>query len=213
MTTFLYGLILSRNAIRLDSSVTGVAHSPVRTLDCGDLTALVSTVADAPERASLQDVQAHDAVLRHVVDSGVTAAAAKFGQRFRDDAACVADVRGRSERLAEVLERNDGCVEMRLLMHQGKPVAPPSAAAKPGTAYLEQLRASRNRGETLGVRGQLGPIVRGEAIDELPGNGLAIAHLVHRRDVTAYRDLVARTPQLSGARVVGPIALFAFANE
>jgi hypothetical protein len=90
--------------------------------------------------------------------------------------------------------------------------APDAGAQTPGRAYLEGLRAS-NRVAGLALRGALGPVVRDERVEELPrASGVAFAHLIMRGDEAEYREAVASQPALAHAKVVGPLALYSFAE-
>ena len=216
MGTYLYGLVLARNARRVPATA-GIEGAPVRVIDCDILGAIVSTVHVAPPRASLDDVRLHDAVLRAAVNAGATVAAVRFKQSFVDDDEACRHVAERGERIARLLEDYDGCVEMRLLLpvsHDApvEPVVPPEQG--PGRAYLEMLRAeSRGRKVNLALADALGAVIRAERVEELPkSRGVVFAHLVARNALTAYRDAVAALPSLSGAKLVGPLALYSFAE-
>jgi hypothetical protein len=215
--TYLYGLVLARNARRVPATA-GIEGAPVRVIDCDILGAIVSTVNVAPPRASLDDVRLHDAVLRAAVDAGSTIAAVRFKQSFADDDEVCRHVAERGERIARLLEDYDGYVEMRLLLpesHDAKvePAEPPPEQG-PGRAYLEMLRAeSRGRKVNMALADALGPAIRAERVEELPkSRGVVFAHLVARDAVPAYRDAVAALPSLSGAKLVGPLPLYSFAE-
>jgi len=172
----------------------------------------------APGSATLEDVRAHDAVLQSVVDAGATAVAVRFGQSFDNDAHTCAHVDERGERALAVLREYEGCIEMRLLLAEEVQAAEPTAmsqseAVGPGRAYLEHARAERDRIEGLALRGALGPVVRAERVQVLPrGRGVAFAHLVRREDIDSYHEAVAALPALADAVVVGPLALYSFAE-
>lgn len=219
MATYLYGLVLARNAALVPADIAGLQGAPVRVLTCNALGALVSTLDRPPGRATLDDVRAHDAVLQRAVDAGSTAAAVRFGQSFAGDDETCRHVVERGERLVSVLGDFDGCVEIRLLLaHAGEPAdakPPPEAQAGsgPGRAYLEQLRDSREHLQRLALRSALGPVVRAERVEELPrSRGVVFSHLVHRNELPAYREAVAAIPALAEARMVGPLALYSFAE-
>jgi hypothetical protein len=232
VATYLYGLVLGRNAPRVPAGIVGIDASDVRVVDALDaqLGALVSTLEQLPARATLDAVRAHDGVLQAVVDGGSTVAAVRFGQSFASDEEARRHVTERSERTARVLETYDGCVEMRLLLartpEHGTPAAsePPASdkgEAGAGRAYLEQLRATfagfeandSDVAQRLSLRAALGPVVRAERVEGLPkSGGVAFSHLIQRENEGAYRDSVAALPSLAEAVVVGPLALYTFAE-
>ena len=209
MATYLYGLVLARNAPRVPPGTPGVRAARVRLLPCGPLSALVSTLPQSPDSVSLDDVRAHDAVLQAAVDAGVTVAAVRFRQIFADDDDACRHIKERSDHVSRVLEENDGAVEMRLLLPASVNSVSSVASSPPenvgrGRAYLEALR----RQPPPPLR-RLIPQVRGEASSSLR-NGIAIAHLVQRTDLEEYRARVATIPDLRDARIVGPLALYSF---
>ena len=234
MASYLYGLLLSRNAGRLPGDVRGLDRARLRSVPCDALTALVSDLGRAPDRRSLEDVRAHDSALRDAVRAGITVAASRFGQTFVDDAALCADVAARGAPTAALLDACDGCIEMRLLLtadDDGQPpgdsvaadtagaVTAPAAAAAPagmpatgpGTAYLQRMRQAVPVTPRLSLRAALGPMVRDERVEALPGGkGVVVAHLVARTDERAWRDAIG----LLAARgtVVGPLPLYSFGD-
>lgn len=221
MATYLYGLILARNAHLVPAHITGIDGTPVRVVACDGLDALVSTLSRAPERSNLDDIRAHDRALQSVVHHGSTAAATRFGQSFSTDNDVRQDVARRSGRVAKLLDEFDGCVEMRLLVaitpapSPQHSAIPAERAAGPGRAYLESLRDATpgDRVKGMGLRSALGPMVRAERVEELPhARGAVFAHLVRRGDEPAYREAVASQPALAAAMVVGPLALYSFAE-
>lgn len=220
MATYLYGLILARNAPLVRPGVAGIGGGAMRVAPCGKLDALVSTMDAGPDRGSLDQVRAHDSALQAVVRQGVTVAATRFGQSFTDDDALCRFVRERGDRIVRVLEESDGCVEMRVLAPGLAPARPAdpmddASEAGPGRAYLERLRAAANpaRPPDLFLRPALGPVVRAERVEALPdAHGVAFAHLVERGREAEYRGAVASLAALQGARIVGPLPLYSFAE-
>jgi hypothetical protein len=93
-------------------------------------------------------------------------------------------------------------------------VVPAPTASTPGRAYLEQLRSRESRLVSHALQAALGSVVRAEVIHAPEPNTelLAVSHLVRAEDVEAYRAAVARQPELSDARVVGPLPLYSFAG-
>lgn len=218
MPTYLYGLVLDRNSHLIPAHIAGIGGGLVRVVPCGRLGALASTLDRAPARASLDDVRAHDHALQSIVHHGSTAAAVRFGQSFARDDDVRRHVAEHAERAGRLLEEYDGCVEMRLLLPVKLEDPPPSPVLDevgPGRAYLERVRGTRasERVAGLGLKGALGPIVRAERVEELPqGRGVVFSHLIRRGDEPDYRGGVATLPALSQARIVGPLALYSFAE-
>ena len=222
MTIYLYGLILGRSAHLVPTHIRGVGATVLRVVACeeGGLGALVSTLDRAPERASLDDVRAHDQALQAVVHHGSTAAAVRFGQTFATDDDVRRHVAERGERIARLLDQYEGCVEMRLLMALPPEKDPPVASAiddamGPGRAYLERLKTTgaSERLKGIGLHDALGPVVRAERVEELPAaRGVAFSHLIQRNDEPAYREAVMALPALATAQVVGPLAFYSFAE-
>ena len=217
MPTLLYGLTLPGDPV--PAAIAGLDGTSCRTVACGDLAAIVSTVTGKPE-PTLDAVRAHDAVLRQCVAAGATVAAVRFGQLFDDDAACADEVRQRSSRVAALLRENEGCVEMRVLLpvtHEAAAVSGPPRDSAPGRAYLESLRARGDVAPNLALRPMLGPVVRAERVEGFASRresvrGIAFAHLVERARLGEYRDAVRAVPSLSEAKIVGPLPLYSFAE-
>ncbi len=211
MRTYLYGLILSRNAHLVPAHITGIRGAALTVMSCGDIAALVSAV-DASNYKDLDALRSHDHAVQAVVHHGATTSAVRFGQTFRDDDELRQHLADRAAQIGETLQRLDGHVEMRLLMTLPPAEAVETSAQPPGRAYLESLRAS-NRVAGLALRGALGPVVRAEHVEELPkASGVAFAHLILRDDEAGYREAVASQPSLADARIVGPLALYSFAE-
>ena len=214
MVTYLYGLVLARNVDRVPVAA-GLGGAAVRSVRCGTLGALVSSVEQKPARPTLEDVRTHDAVLQSAVDAGVTAVAVRFGQTFAGDDEMCRHTTERHEPLARLLEQYDGAVEMRLLLPAADDEPPPQLEKDigPGRAYLESLRESREHADHLGLRGAIGPSVRAEKVERLPrSRGVVFAHLVMRDELQDYREAISLLPSLADAKVVGPLALYSFAE-
>lgn len=219
MPSYLYGLVPGADRPRMPSDLRGLGDAPVRVAPCGPLGAIVSDVARAPA-ALVDDVTRHDRVLRDAVAAGCTVLASRFGQTFRDDLELCREVSAHGALATRILAEHDGCVEMRILV-AGAAVspspAPTPAAAKsegPGRAYLERLRRqSAARNPAFSIRAGIGAIVRAEHVESLPGGaGVAVAHLVARPDLPAWRDAIGRLPALATSRVIGPLPLYSFAE-
>jgi hypothetical protein len=128
------------------------------------LVAWASDVAEPSVDVTLDRLKAHDAVCAAALDSGETPLPIRFGQTFADDAALVAGIVAREPELRQRLARISGCVELRIVVTQGRdtdlghethdgdeaedstePVDDaPSPLEGPGTAFLRRLaRAGR----------------------------------------------------------------------
>ena len=178
-----------------------------------------------PDRNRLDDVRAHDEVLRTVVQRGVTAAASRFGQHFPDEAALDVQLRDSAARIEALLTRFDGAVEMRVLVPAR--AAPPQDDAVleddamleddrpgPGRRYLEELRRASVPSRP-GIASALEGLVLGEKVEALAGGrGTVFAHLVMQDRVQDYRSAVQAHPLVreEHARVVGPLPLYSFAE-
>lgn len=225
MPTYLYGLILSRNAGRIGDRLAGIEGGRLRVVACGSLAALVGDVNQVPSRSNLEHIRAHDAALRAVVGLGVTVVASRFGQLFADDADACRDVGQHASRVERLLGEHDGCVEMRVLLahadvdaEAANQAVPAESELSPGRAYLEQLRAraalAAERAPRISLADALGPVVRRERVELLPNaTGVVVSHLVSRDEESAYRAAVAELPALREARVVGPLPLYGFSDE
>ena len=218
MPTYLYGLILSRNASRVPTDVSGIGHAPVRVVRCGDLAALVSIVDAPASRQSLAAIADHDRAAGMVARHGVTALASRFGQTFSDDAALCAELSSFSSRLVSTLQRYDGYGEMRVLMREtsapsptGEPRARVASTDSPGRAYLESLRDAARPHAPTDFRTRFGELVLDERLD-WRRDVLTISHLVRFQDEKEYRAAMHTHPALQNATVTGPHALYAFAE-
>ena len=221
MPSYLYGLILGRNAHLIPAHIPGIAGSTLRVLECGDLAALVSTVEGVASRPSLDQVRAHDHALQAAVHHGATAVAVRFGQTFANDDDLRDDVKERCEELTALLTNYDGCVEMRVLVAipdgDGESAEEAVDADAPGTAYLEHLsrgaRASRDLANRWALRAAIGPSVIAERVEALPkSRGAVFSHLIKRDEEAGYREAIGLQPSLAQAHIVGPLALYAFSE-
>ena len=211
MRIYLYGLILNRNAHLVPAHITGIRGATLTVKPCGEIAALVSAV-ETSNYKDLNAVRSHDHAVQAVVHHGATTSAVRFGQTFRDEEELLEHVGERATQIGDVLRRLDGHVEMRVLMTLPPDETPGTTTQSPGRAYLESLRGS-TRVSGLALRGALGPVVRAERVEELPkASGVAFAHLIRRADETEYRDAIAAHPSLADAKVVGPLALYTFAE-
>jgi len=181
----------------------------------------VSTVDCVTSRPSLDQVRAHDHALQAAVHHGATAVAVRFGQAFDSDTQLRDDVRERGKDAKSVLEKCDGCVEMRVLVAvpEGESSEPEQRIDpdSPGTSYLTNLgrgsKASRDLASKWALRAALGPAVLAERVEALPkSRGAVFSHLIKRDEESVYRAAIGLHPALAEAKVVGPLALYAFAD-
>jgi hypothetical protein len=214
---YLYGLILNRNAGRVPSNVTGIGGAPVRLVRCDALAALVSTVVAAPARTDRDAVVAHDVAQMKVVRHAVTVLASRFGQTFADDDVLCRELStATGARVTATLERCDGYGEMRVAMRDVSD-PPPSLSASiappesPGRAYLESVRAKLKPRLPIDFRALLGDLALDERV-ERRGDVQTISHLVRFEDEAAYRAELYTQSALEGATIMGPHALYTFAD-
>lgn len=228
MPTHLYGILLDRNAHRVPGIPVGLAESEVRLLRSGPLAALASTVAGAAPD-SMDAFKEHERVLTAVVSGGGSVTSVRYGQKFADDDEARDYLARNAHGLVELLERQDGCVEMHLLLRiasteEWDVLTPPGEKREVplpvppgrGRAYLEQLKAeaaafhppSRHSAMHL-----LGDVVRAERFDSGGGGRHnSFSHLVRHGDVPAYRDAVQRLEVLKRSIVVGPLPFYSFSQ-
>ena len=111
-----------------DPAVAGVDGRGVDTTDCAGLTALVSPVDTTDPDRSDDAVEAHNDVLRYVLEAGYTVVPMQFGMAFEGEATLRGVVEGAEDALRSALAELDGRVELGL-----KLLAPDAAAADPAT--------------------------------------------------------------------------------
>jgi gas vesicle protein GvpL/GvpF len=91
---------------------TGVGGEPVGAVADGELAALTSPVASTNVRAKRRDLLNHSEVLAAALERG-TVLPLRFGVVFEDETALVDGfLRPRSDELAALLRRFEGCVEL-----------------------------------------------------------------------------------------------------
>jgi hypothetical protein len=202
-------------------------------------------VSDVAEHisATVQRVRAHDAVCAAALDSGETPLPIRFGQSFPDDAATISAIASREPVLRDRLARVAGCVEIRVIVTQGREAAVTGSAVAddasdvvmtgpaalteadgPGTAFLKRLaRAGRaDLAREVGceeVRHAIRKATTSLIVDQQPcesARGRAFfAVLVRRTNVEAFRSAVAEMLSLEpfGLSVLGPFAPYSFAGD
>lgn len=234
MTTHLYCILPRAARAPMPAGLVGIDAAPVRALATNGIVAWVSDTVAKAAAASLDRIQAHNAVVEAALDTGTTPAPVRYGQRFTDDAACEAALHRLAPSVEGVLDDISGSVEMTLIltpstkrmMRDLEPVSVPEIVeqeAGAGRRYLDALRAReaataavRRAMDTLAQR--LGDAVMRfvrrtadhEQFTRMPLR--TISHLVANEVVEQYRDAL-RTVK-AGAEfrflVVGPRAPYSF---
>jgi hypothetical protein len=222
--------------------LTGVDGSAVRALGGVSLVAWVSDVAETVS-ATVERVKAHDAVCAAALDSGETPLPVRFGQSFPDDVAAMSAISSRESALRDRLARVAGCVEIRVVVTQGRAPDVTGSAVEtsapevvmttpaglrevdgPGTAFLKRLaRAGRaDLAREVGceeVRHAIRTGAKSLIVDQHPcecARGRAFfSVLVRRTNVDAFRSAVAEMLSLKpfGLSVLGPFAPYSFAGD
>ena len=237
MLTYLY--CVRRDVIPVPSGLTGIDDASVRDVAAAGLMAWVSDVSTPPS-ATVEHLRAHDAVCAVALDGGDTPLPIRFGQTFADDAALVSAIASRAASLASRLTRVSGCVELRVVVAQGRDgptndepgnateatmsgvesVDPPG----PGTAFLQRLaRAGRaDLAREVGceeVRHAVRTAVKSLVVDQQrceSARGVSFFPvLVRRTNVDAFRTALGETlsPQAISLSVLGPFAPYSFAGD
>ena len=234
MPTYLYCVLAPPSAEGVPAGLAGIAGSPVRALTAPGalLEAWIATVDEEALRVSGRALAAQALLHNEVVDAalatGRTPAPARYGSRFPDDAACMADLRRRAGELRAIIDRVAGAVEIPTLLvpHElrTKSIEKPSSNdAAAGRRYLESIRArvaedERRRStaehEASRLRASLGDLVRDEARSFTAAGVMSIAHLVSREAVDRYREAMASFAAGENFRVVRgePRAPYSFAS-
>jgi len=234
MLTYLYCVLAPAGAEALPAGLTGIAGGSVRVLTAPGLTldAWVATIDEDALRVTGQALASQALLHNEIVDAamatGRTPAPARYGSRFPDDAACVADLTRRADELRAILDRVAGAVEIPTLLVPEKLRAtsierPSSRDPAAGRQYLEAIRArvaDENRRRSAAEReasrllASLGDLVRDEARTFTAAGVMSIAHLVSRASVDRYRAAVSAFVPAENFRVVKgePRAPYSFAS-
>lgn len=231
MPTYLYCL-LPPGSDAPPAALRGLADAPVRALPAGPLLAWVSTLERIPA-PTVTTAREHDRVAASALASGVTPLPARFGQRYEDDARCIADVAARAPALVAALARVAGMVEMTATAMlgaageaalAGEDFTPPAGTGA-GRAYMQRLRAGARLERNLrvragsvaeGVRSAVSDLVCAEVmtVRQAPRPLVSLAHLIHRGDASAYRTRLATLVVKGSAGLLalgGPDAPYSFA--
>ena len=235
MPTYLYCVLAPPSADSALAGLTGIAGAPVRALTAAELApmeAWVATIAEETLRVSGTVLAAqalvHNEVVNAALATGRTPAPARYGSRFADDSACIADVTRRADELRAILDHVAGAVEMPVLLapHEARRAAlekPKAGDPAAGRRYLESIRTrvvdeDRRRSaadrDATRLRASIGDLARDETRNFTSAGVMSIAHLVPVAAIERYRQLVAMfVPNESFRVVMGePRAPYSFAS-
>lgn len=190
----------------------GVGGASVERLEVGDTAGWYCRV-ERRLRPELDEIRAHDAVVRAALEVGGGVVPVRFGQTLEDEAALRAHLDERGGFAAE-LERVRGCVEYGLRVIAAVAASPGTktspedeaspemgtgsggAGAPSGRAYLERIARTLHAEEggleeARAVAARCEEAVRGlvrERIEERSKEpaGIAVAHLVQQGNATPY---------------------------
>jgi hypothetical protein len=237
MATYLYCVLAPPKTDAFPSGLRGIAGAPVRPVVAparSGIEAWVATIEDSVLRSTgrmlAEQALLHNEVVDAALATGRTPLPARFGSRFRDDAACSSHLEERHAELQAALTRVAGAVEMALLLVPNAERVE-TAADRPrrdepaaGRRYLEAIRertqsAERRRATADRLAARIGsavaPMVRGEARRSDSLGVVSVAHLVDYADLERYRRAVALLSTDNDFRIVvaGPRAPYSFAQE
>lgn len=235
MPTYLYCVLAPASAERVPSGLAGIASAPIRVVKVPGPAALEAWVATIDEealrvsgRTLATQALLHNTVVDAALATGRTPVPARYGSRFPDDDACIADLARRAAELEATLEHVADAVEMpTLLVPPGlrmKSVDKPSSNdAAAGRRYLEsirmrvadeQRRRSAAEREASRLRVTVGEIVRDEARSFTAAGVMSIAHLISTEAVARYREAIETFEPAEDLRVVRgePRAPYSFAS-
>lgn len=232
MPTYLYCVLAPASAEGVPAGLRGIAGGPVRALAAPGLAAWVATIDEDALRVSGRALAAQALLHNEIVDAalatGSTPAPARYGSRFSDDAACIADLTRRAEELRAILDHVAGTVEIPTLLvpHELRNTSierPSSSDSTAGRRYLEAIRArladegqrrAMAEREASRLRAIVGDLVRDEARSFTATGVMSIAHLVSRGSVGRYLEAIATFVPGENLRVVRgePRAPYSFAS-
>ena len=201
-------------ALSAPSGAVGARGEPLQPVRCGELTLLTG---EAPPPLSVEALRAHEAALRRIAEGCEACLPARFGAQAADADALLAAIAPRERELRDALQLVRGREQMTLrVLGPGAPAPLATAAAGPGTRYLEERRQARRIPELDPLRTALEGMARAERIERHSEPGLlaSVYHLIDRGASAQYRRVVEQTP-LEGLRVhiSGPWPAWSFAPE
>ena len=236
MPTYLYCVLAPASAERLPPpGLAGIASAPIRVVAVPGVAGLEAWVATVDEDAlrvtgGALAAQAllHNAVVDAALSTGRTPVPARYGSRFPDDDACIADLARRAAELEATLQHVADAVEMPTLLVPPKLRTkslekPSSNDAAAGRRYLEsirlrvadeQRRRSAAEREASRLRMSVDELIRDEARSFTAAGVMSIAHLVSREAIARYREAIAMFEPGEDLRVVRgePRAPYSFAS-
>jgi hypothetical protein len=205
-----------------------------------ELEAWVTTVDETMFRVSAGALfttllLAHNEVIGAALATGRTPIPARFGQRFADDATCLADIERRGDAIRRALTNVAGCVEMGILLAPSagrllRELEPVPALPRPrleepraGRRYLEGLRSRAVRNEARRTAGDaelqrlsaaVTHLVRDESKGAATAGVVSVSHLVRRDDAERYRSALEAMTASPGFRmlITGPRAPYNFSE-
>ena len=237
MATYLYCVLTPPRADALPPGLRGIAGVPVRSVVApvpSGIEAWVSTIEDSALRSSGRELaeQAllHNKVVEAALATGRTPLPARFGVRFRDDAACASRLQEHHGELQAALRRIAGAVEMTVLLVpnaervEAGADRPQRNEPAAGRRYLEAIKVRAQSAErrrtaahrlTERLASAVAPMVRGETRRSDSSGVVSITHLVGLTDLDDYRRIVAElsTDKVLRIVVAGPRAPYSFAAE
>lgn len=236
---YVYGVLATADAASL--AISGVMDAPVRTVESGDLTALVSDVAGDALSAA-REVRAHWRVLEAAAEQA-TVVPVRFGTVMEDDAA----VRGQllepdAERLTAVLEQLRGRVQLivrgsydgEALLHAVVAGSPAIASLRDrvrglpeAAGYYERIRLGEaiaaevqrhQAADTAHALERLSPLAAATREERAggPDDAFNLAFLVEHDAIDRFSKAVTTLADDLGAHVairyLGPVAPYSFVD-
>ena len=235
MPTYLYCVLAPASAEAVPAGLSGIGGAPIRVLTAPALSPVEAWVATVDEdvlrvrgRALAAQALLHNEIVNAALATGRTPAPARYGSRFPDDGACIANLTERAIELRAILDHVAGAVEIPTLLvpHELRATAidkPSSDDPAAGRKYLQSLRTrvveqDRRRSaadrEASTLRASIGDVVRDEARSFTATGIMSIAHLVSRGAIDRYRQAMARFVPTGNFRVVmgEPRAPYSFSS-
>ena len=219
---------LAEGSDKPSNSMSGIAGAPVRSLNIGDFSLLVSDFAGEAVPVTRENALAHAAVVQGVLER-TTPLPFRFGTLVTQQQ-LESYISSKGEALKSKLEQVRGCVEMSVKIIWNREwteePANKSDQQKPGTAFLSEKRQEILGGEARAteakrvaewLQSQIREVVKETQSTTNPTDKLilAAAHLVERDGVQLYRTKVAEArrerPELHFL-VSGPWPPYSFAN-